>query len=145
MLSINLNNAIEEDVFARIFPYTLQGAVRYCYFSLPSRSITSWNIFQERFLTKFGDDRSTTTLINDIWNLKIESREPIKYFNLWFNKLLNNIIATYKPIRKVQSEWYIFSLPLNITIFIDKAAKPTLAENMKEAIVVEKHIIALEK
>lgn len=37
------------------------------------------------------------------------------------------------------------ALPSNIAIFVDRAAKTTLAKNMKEAIAVEKHIIALEQ
>ena len=44
----------------------------------------------------------------------------------------------------MQSEWYISALPSNIAIFVDRANKKTLADNMKEAIVVEKRIIALE-
>ena len=71
MLSINLNEVVEEDVVVRLFPYTLQGLVGSWYFSLPSGSINSWDAFQEKFLTKFGDDRSTTTLINDLSNLKV--------------------------------------------------------------------------
>jgi len=35
-------------------------------------------------------------------------------------------------------------LPSNIANFIDRAAKPTLVENMKEAIAMEKRILALE-
>jgi len=145
MLSVNLKGVTEEDVVVRLFPYTLQGSAGSWYFSLPSGSITSWNIFQEQFLTKYGDDRSLATLINDISNLRIESREPIKEFNSRFNKLLNKISTTSKPSEQIRSEWYIIALPSNIAIFVDRAAKPTLAENMKEALVVEKRIIALEK
>lgn len=74
MLSVNLNGVTKEDGVVRLFPYTLQGVDGSRYFSLPSGSITSWNIFQEQFLTKFGDDRFIATLINDLSNLKIESR-----------------------------------------------------------------------
>lgn len=74
MLSINLNGVIEEDVVVRLFPYTLQGTAGSWYFSLPPGSINSWDAFQEKFLTKFGDDRSTKTLINDLSNLKAESK-----------------------------------------------------------------------
>ena len=81
MLSINLNGVTNEDADIWIFPYTLQGVARSWYFSLPSRSITSWDIFQEQFLTKYGDDRSIATLINDLSNITLESREPIKEFN----------------------------------------------------------------
>lgn len=66
ILSINLNGITEEDVVVRPFPYTLQGVYGSWYFSLPPGSINSWDAFQEQFLTKFGGDRSTMTLINEI-------------------------------------------------------------------------------
>jgi len=50
-----------------------------------------------------------------------------------------------KPSEKIRSEWYMTSLPTNIAIFVDRARKPTLAENMKEALAVEKRINSLEK
>jgi len=62
-----------------------------------------------------------------------------------FNKLLNKITTTSIPSAEVQNEWCIFSLPSNTTILVDRDAKPTLAENMKEAIAVEKRILALDK
>ena len=96
-------------------------------------------------MTKFGDDRSTATLINDLSNLKTKTREPIKDFNSHFNKLLNKIPTTSKPSKEVQSEWYVSALPSNIVIFVDRVAKTTLANNMKEVIAVENCIIALEK
>lgn len=65
--------------------YTLQGTTGSWYFSLPSESITSWDIFHNQFLVKFGDDRSITTLINDLSNLKAQAKEPIKDFDLRFN------------------------------------------------------------
>lgn len=58
---------------------------------------------------------------------------------------MNKIPTASKPSKEVRSEWYISALPSNIVIFVDGAAKPTLAENMKEAVVVEKCILALEK
>lgn len=97
MLSVNLKGVKEEDVVVRIFPYTLQGSAGSWYFSLPSGSITSWNIFQEQFLTKYGDDRSLAMYINDLSNLRVESKEPIKEFNSRFNKLLNKIPTACKP------------------------------------------------
>lgn len=104
MLSINLNEVVEEDVVARLFHYTLQGSAGSWYFSLPWGSINSWDAFQEKFLTKFGDDRSMTTLVNDLSNLKAKPREPIKDFNSWFNKLFNKIPIASKPNDEVQNE-----------------------------------------
>jgi hypothetical protein len=145
MLAVNLKGVTEQDVVVRLFPYTLQGSAGSWYFSLPSGSITSWNTCQEQFLTKYGDDRSLATLINDLSNLRIEHREPIKEFNARFNKLLNKIPTASKPSEQIRSEWYITALPANIAIFVDRAGKPTLAENMREALAVEKRINALEK
>lgn len=63
MLAINVNGFVEEDCVVILFPYTFEGFLGLWYFLLPSRSITSWDISEEKFLTKFGDDRTTTTLI----------------------------------------------------------------------------------
>lgn len=145
MLSINLNGVTEEDIVVRLFPYILQEAAGSWYFLLPYGSINNWDTFQDQFLMKFGDDRSTTTLINYLSNLKVEPKEPINDFNSHFNKLLNKIPAASKPSNEVKNEWYISALPSNLAIFVDRATKPTLAENMKEEIVVEKRILAVEK
>lgn len=145
MLSVNLKGVAHEDVVVRLFPYTLQGSAGSWYFSLPSGSITDWDTCQEQFLTKYGDDRSLATLINDLSNLRIEHREPIKEFNARFNKLLNKIPTASKPSEQIRSEWYITALPANIAIFVDRVGKPTLVENMKEALDVEKRINSLEK
>ena len=58
---------------------------------------------------------------------------------------MNKIPTDDKPSEQVRSEWYITALPSNIAIFVDRAKQPTLAENMKEALAVEKSVIALEK
>ena len=58
---------------------------------------------------------------------------------------MNKIPTAYKPSEKIRSEWYITTLPSNIAIFVDRAAKPTLAKNMKKTFAIEKHIIDLEK
>lgn len=101
MLAVNLKGVTEQDVVVRLFPYTLQGSAGSWYFSLPSGSITSWDTCQEQFLTKYGDDRSLATLINNLSNLRIEHREPIKEFNARFNKLLNKIPTASKPSEQI--------------------------------------------
>jgi len=59
--------------------------------------------------------------------------------------LLNKISVASKPAVDVQIEWYISYLPSNIEIFVDRANKATLVENMKEALSVERMITTLEK
>jgi len=45
---------------------------------------------------------------------------------------LNKIPTTSRPSDEVQNGWYIYDLPSNKNIFVDRAAKPTLVENMKD-------------
>lgn len=97
MLAINLNGVVEEDYVVRLFPYTFEGSLGSWYFSLPSGSITIWDIFEEQFFTKFGVDRTTATLINDLSNLKASPNQKINDFNSRFKKLLNKIPDTSKP------------------------------------------------
>ena len=75
-------------------------------------------MFKEQFLAKFGDDRTTATLINDFSNIKTKTCENIKVFNSRFNKLLNEIHSTAFPGEEVQIEWYISSLPSKIYIYL---------------------------
>lgn len=58
--------------------------------------------------------------------------------------MLNKIPATFRPGVDVQIEWYIWSLPSSIGIFVDRDNKNTLVKNMKEVVSVEKGINALE-
>jgi len=126
MLAMNLSGVAHEDVVVRLFPYTFQGSVGSWYFSLPTGSIRDWDTFQEVFFSKFGDDRTIASLINDLSNLKANPNEKIKDFNSRFNKFLNKIPTASKPTVDVQIEWYILSLPSNIAIFVDRANKATL-------------------
>ena len=92
MLAVNLNGVVEEYFVVISFPYTLKGFGGSWYFSLLARSINSWNMFEEQFLAKFGDNRITAMLTNDLSNLKGKTGEKIKYFISKFNKLLNKFM-----------------------------------------------------
>jgi hypothetical protein len=102
MLSINLNGVTNEDAVVRLFPYTMQGTAGSWYFSLPSGSITSWDIFQNQFLTKFGDDRSTTTLINDLSNpiSKLRLENPLKTLTYGSTRSSTKSPLLLNPARK---------------------------------------------
>lgn len=80
MLAINLNWLLEENVVCRFFPYTFEVSVGSWYFSLPIGSINNWDAFEEKFLQKYGDDKTSTTLINDLSNLKVSPNEKNKRF-----------------------------------------------------------------
>ena len=51
MLSLRLMDVEHEDVVWRLFPYTFFGKASIWFFSLATRSITSWKQFETSFLT----------------------------------------------------------------------------------------------
>lgn len=59
--------------------------------------------------------------------------------------MINKIPASSKIAIDVQIEWYTSSLPFNIVTFVDRTNKASLVENMKEALSIQRRILALEK
>lgn len=86
------------------------------YFNLRIGSITSWDAFKQAFLEKFGSDKTPTALVLELSRLKMETKEKVKDFNIWFNNLFNRILATIRPTEEVLMEFYVSTLPLLIPI-----------------------------
>ena len=91
MLAMNIMNVQHEDVACRLFCLTLQGNASSWFFNLPSRSITSWQQFENSFIIQFGDDKTSGTLLLELVRLKINENEKVKEFNQRFITLLNKI------------------------------------------------------
>lgn len=92
------------------------------------------------FLEKFVDDKNTTMLLKELESLKMEGKEKIKAFNQRFTCILKKFAANTKPHGSITIDYYTSALSTNIVQFVKRAMKPTLLENCKEAIVVEKYL-----
>ena len=91
MLCMNIMNVQHEYLACRLFYFTLQGKESSWFFNLPSGSITSWQQFENTFITQFGDDKTSGTLFLEISRLRINKKEKFKEFNQRFITLLNKI------------------------------------------------------
>jgi hypothetical protein len=60
MLVFNLRSVEHKYVVCRIFPYTFEGEHYTWYFSLQANSITNWDTFEDLFIKKFGEDKSSS-------------------------------------------------------------------------------------
>jgi len=69
-LVVRMLGVVDEDVVCCLFPFTLIGMASTWYFSLRIGSITSWGAFQQAFLNKFGDDKTTVALVLELSHLK---------------------------------------------------------------------------
>ena len=59
MLNLRPMIVHHEDVLCKLFPYAFQGKASTWFFSLASRSITSWKQFEAAFMTQFEDDKTS--------------------------------------------------------------------------------------
>lgn len=58
---------------------------------------------------------------------------------------MNKIPTASRRGVDVQIEWYINALSSNIAMFLDRAQKTILADNMKEDLAVKKRVLSLQK
>jgi hypothetical protein len=61
------------------------------YFPLPQGSIPNWNEFKTKFLKKIGEDKIPTTLVLELYQIKMNPKENIKDFNKIFLMLMKKI------------------------------------------------------
>ena len=71
-LALEVLSAVEhEDVVCRLFPHTFKGKEASWYFRLQENSITNWNTFERLFKSKFGRQRTMTTLMKELIDLRM--------------------------------------------------------------------------
>ena len=141
MLAMNIMNVQHEDVACRLFCLTLQGKASSWFFNLLSGSITSWKQFENAFIIRFGDDKTSETLLLELSMLNINDNEKVKEFNQRFITLLNKI--PNKQPEAIQIEYYTIALPLSVAMFVKRKEIRTLEENFEEAIKVEKDLASI--
>jgi hypothetical protein len=136
MDALNLMNVEHEDVICRLFPHTLQGKATKWFFNLAPGSITSWEKFEEAFISEFSNEESTKIFPLELLGIRMNENEKVKDFNEIFISILNKI--PIKHAEAVQIEYYVFALLPNIAMFVKTQRKLTLVDNFAEANQVEK-------
>ena len=66
LLAMSIMNVQHEELACRLFCLTLEGNELSWFFNLPSRSITSFQQFENAFITQFGDDKTLGTLLLEL-------------------------------------------------------------------------------
>ena len=90
---------------------------------------------------RFGDDKTSRTLLLELARLKIKENEKVKEFNQRFITLLNKIPD--KLPKAIQIEYYTATLPLTVAMFVKRKEIRTLEENFEEAIQIEKDLASI--
>lgn len=90
------------------------------YFPLPQGSITNWNEFKTKFLKKIGEDKIPTTLVLELYQIKMNTKENIKDFNKIFLMLMKKIPEHWIQTTNVLIEFYTTTLTSSISIFVKR-------------------------
>jgi hypothetical protein len=141
MLSLRLMDVQDEDVVFRLFPYTFVAQASTWFFNLAAGFIASWKQFETTFLSQFGDDRTSGVIVLELSRIIFDKKEKFKYFNQIFINLLNHVLE--KPTESIQVEFYTTTFPPYIAMFVKARKKRNLAENLLEAIKVEKDMASI--
>jgi len=62
------------------------------------------------------NEKTPAALVLELSRLKIETKEKVKDFNIWFNTLFNRILTNARPTEEVLMEFYIIALPVPTTM-----------------------------
>ena len=88
-------------------------------------------------MDKFVEETTTEALMAEFFSATMSSKERVKDFNQIFTTILNKFLPEAKPTKEFQIEVYSNALPTSISMFVKRAAKPTLAENFEESKMIE--------
>lgn len=82
-------------------------------------------------------------LLKELGSLEVQGKEKLKDFNQRFLRKLNKFAVDTKPHDSITVNYYMSTLPTRIAQLVKRDAKPTLLENCKEEIAVEKDLCAI--
>ncbi|XP_022635852.1 uncharacterized protein LOC106758260 [Vigna radiata var. radiata] len=89
-VSMRPQNVLEDQVFLRTFPYSLEDAAREWMYCLTPRAITSWDDMKRLFLAKFFPASRTTAIRKDITGIRQLGGESLYEYWERFKKLCDS-------------------------------------------------------
>jgi hypothetical protein len=95
----------------RLFVSSLEEKVETNFFELPPNIFTTWVELSYWFNSTYGQPQSLADLLRDYNNLIYNKGETIKYFNLRFTKLYNQIPEIIKHHNQATLMHYYNTLP----------------------------------
>ena len=134
-----------EDAVYRLFPHTLKAKASSWYLGLQENSITDWDTFERLFKSKFGHQRTTSTLMKELLSLRMDKKDKVQDFIQRFAAHLNNISVVIKPTKETLMEYFTSTLSPDITMFVKRSVKPYLIENYEEAKKVKDELESINK
>jgi hypothetical protein len=89
--------ANDNDTCMRLFVNSLEGKVATNFFDLPPKILSTWEELVYWFKSTYGQPKSPAEKLREYNNISYKDGETIKYFNLRFTKLYNQIPELILP------------------------------------------------
>jgi hypothetical protein len=91
-------NTQHQDMIMKLFSTSLIGDAKAWYDNLPSKSIKTWEDFQNAFSRKWGDEKDQASLFSQFDKIQKHEQETVREFNTKFDALVeefpHNIIPS---------------------------------------------------
>jgi hypothetical protein len=85
------------DTCMHLFVNSLKGKAMPYFFDLPHNILSTWEELVYWFKSTYGQSKSSAEQIREYNNIAYKDGETIKYFNLHFTKLYNQIPELIRP------------------------------------------------
>jgi hypothetical protein len=103
--------AINNDTCMRLFINSLEGKAVVDFFDLPPKILSTWEELIYWFRSTYGKSKSPAEKLREYNNVTYKDGETIKFFNLCFTKLYNQIPELIRPQNQATFMHYYNALP----------------------------------
>jgi hypothetical protein len=103
--------ANDNDSCMRLFVNSLEGKAMIDFFDLPPKILSTWEELVYWFNSTYGQSKRLAEKLREYNNITYKDGETIKYFNLRFTKLYNQITELTCPQKEDDFMHYYNSLP----------------------------------
>ena len=94
-----------------LFVHSLEGKAATYFFDVPPKILSTWEELVYWFKSTYGQPQSPTEQLREYNNISYKDGETIKYFNLCFTKLYNQIPELIYPQNQASFMDYYNALP----------------------------------
>jgi hypothetical protein len=132
--------ANDNDTCMHLFVNSLEGKVATYFFDLPPKILSTWEELVYWFKSTYGQPKSPAEQLREYNNISYKDGETIKYFNLRFTKLYNQIPELIHPQNQVAFMHYYNALPSPYRHRLEEKAIDNLGSTLQTCLEYEEKL-----
>jgi hypothetical protein len=132
--------ANDNDTCMHLFVNYLEGKATTNIFYLPPKILSTWEELVYWFKSSYGQPKSPAEKLRECNNISYKDGETIKYFNLHFTKLYNQILELISPQNEATFMHYYNALPSSYRHRIEEKAIENLGSTLQDFLGYEEQL-----